>query len=267
MSSRLRVLLTVAGAAALAAGAVLGITLATRNSPAKLQPQKGKPGVPKVLPTEAAGQIRSAFAGWPDGSLDTMQRLGREYPRDPVVQLYLGVALIWAGYTADAVPVLERVKKTVGRDTPWEIQADTLLHPEYFRGYPTFTPVGPNTLLRRGAVLQSQGRQHSAERLYLRAVKQNPENAEAHVAAAVARFDKGDLSASFSRLGPLTRRFPRSQSVRYHLGLLLAWTGQRDPSITQFEKAVALGKGTQLGRSAQAYLAKIGSLGTAPGGN
>ena len=36
-----------------------------------------------------------------------------------------------------------------------------------------------------------------------------------------------DLNASFSRLGPLVKTFPRSQTVRFHLGLLLAWTGQR----------------------------------------
>lgn len=265
MSSRLRVLATVAGVAVLVVGTVLGITLATRQTPRQPHPLHGKPGVPKVLPTKAASRIRAAFRDWPHGSLDAMEEVGREFRRDPVAQLYLGIALLWAGYDADAVPPL-RAAKRLGRDTPWELQADNILHPQYFQNYPLFTPIGQDPLLRRGAILQAQGRQHSAERLYLQAAKRARGNDEAQVAAAVGRFDKDDLSASFSRLGPLTRRYPRSQSVRYYLGLLLAWTGQRDPSVVQFEKAVALGKGTRLGSSAQAFLAKIDKLATPSGG-
>ncbi len=265
MSSRQRVLVTVAGAAVLAAAAVVGITLATRQDPAQPHALKGKPGVPKVLPTKAASEIRAAYRNWPHGSLDTMVKLGREYPRDPVVQLYLGIALAWAGYGSDAVAPL-RAAKRLGRDTRWEIQADNLLHPQYFPDYPLFTPLGSNELLHRGAALQAQGHQHLAERLYSRAAARAPGNDEAQVAAAVGRFDKDNLSASFSHLGPLTRRFPKSQSVRFYLGLLLAWTGQRDPAVEQFKKAVALGKGTPLGTSAQAFLAKLETLGAAPAG-
>jgi tetratricopeptide (TPR) repeat protein len=192
-----------------------------------------------------------------------MDELGREYPRDPVVQLYRGVALLWAGYTDDAVAPLERAKR-LGRDTPWELRADNLLHPQYFSDYPVFRPTGSNRLLARGSQLQAQGHQHSAEKLYRRAARQAPQDAEAQVAAAVGRFDKSDLSASFSRLGPLTRRFPRSQPVRYYLGLLLAWTGQRDPALTQFRKTVALGPRTPLGKGAEKLLVAIERAGTKP---
>jgi hypothetical protein len=251
----------VAGAAALAAGGVLGITLATRQSPAKLHPLKGKPGIPTILPTKAASQIKAAYRNWPHGSLDTMETLSREYRRDPVVQLYFGIALVWAGYDADAVAPLQAAK-SLGRDTPWEVRADNLLHPQYFPNDPLFTPIGNDPLLRRGAILQAAGKRHSAERLYLLAAKREPRNAEAQVAAAVGRFDKSNLSASFSRLGPLTSRFPRSQSVRFYLGLLLAWTGRRDQSVAEFTKTVALGKKTRLGVSAQAFLTRIAQLGT-----
>ena len=76
------------------------------------------------------------------------------------------------------------------------------------------------------------------------AARQRPNDDEAQVAAAVGRFDEDNLSASFSRLGPLVKRFPHSQSVRYHLGLLLAWTGQRDQAITEFRLARSLGPRT-----------------------
>ena len=88
--------------------------------------------------------------------------------------------------------------------------------------------------------MQRRGKEHSAEKLYARAARLQPGNDEAQVAAAVGRFDEDDLSASFSRLGPLVKRFPHSQSVRYHLGLLLAWTGQREQAIKEFRLAQAL---------------------------
>jgi hypothetical protein len=82
------------------------------------------------------------------------------------------------------------------------------------------------------------------------------------VAAAVGRFDMDNLSASFSKLGPLVRRFPRSQSVRYHLGLLLAWTGQRDQAVAEFRLARSLGPKTRLGKEANAFLGGLVTSGT-----
>ena len=75
-------------------------------------------------------------------------------------------------------------------------------------------------------------------------------------------FDEDNLSASFSRLGPLVKRFPNSQSVRYHLGLLLAWTGQRDQAIAEFRLARSLGAQTRLGRQADVFLKGLVPNGT-----
>ena len=106
------------------------------------------------------------------------------------------------------------------------MRADEILHPQYFQPedglYPIFQPQHPDPLLIQGVLMQRRGKEHSAEKLYARAARLQPENDEAQVAAAVGRFNEDDLSASFSRLGPLVKRFPHSQSVRYHLGLLLA---------------------------------------------
>src|SRR3712207_8076834 len=44
-------------------------------------------------------------------------------------------------------------------------------------------------------------------------------------------------AAAFSRLGPLSRRFPRSASVRFHLGVLLLWQGDLDEAERQLELA------------------------------
>src|SRR5205085_10736116 len=98
---------------------------------------------------------------------------------------------------------LEQAKK-LGRDTPLEVSADSLLHPQDFTGDPPFQlseQAGP--LLRRGALLQHSGRRHSAERLFEQAARLEPGNPEALAAAAFGRFDKDDPAAAFSRLGPL----------------------------------------------------------------
>jgi hypothetical protein len=265
MSPRLRALLLVAGAAVLAVAAVVGITLATRQSPTQPKPLPGRPPLPAPLRTPFAGTIRAAFAAWPRGTLDRMERLATDQPRDATVQLCLGIALVYAGYDTDAETALQAAK-TRGRDTVVEQQADSLLHPEYFPGYPTFAYDGPDPLLRRGSQLQAEGHQHSAERFYERAARLEPASDQAQVAAAVGRFDKGDLTPAFSQLGPLAKRFPHSQTVRYYLGLLLGWTAQRDAAVAQFRQALALGPRTQLGRNAAEFLRRLQEVRTGSAG-
>jgi hypothetical protein len=260
MTARVRTSVAVGAAALAAAALVVGVTLATRQDPRQPKAQPGKPPALFVtgVDSPAAAEIRRAFRSWPGDSLRRLEALGRTRPRDPVVQFNLGIARFWAGYTAEAAQAW-RVAKRRGRDTQYEVRADNLLHPSFFtQGYPIFVPERDDPALQEGVLLQRQGHQHSAERVYARVARARPHDAEAQVAAAVARFDEDELAASFSRLGPLVRRFPRSQSVRYHLGLLLAWTGQRQGAVAQFTRARALGPKTRLGREANAFLRGLG---------
>jgi tetratricopeptide (TPR) repeat protein len=173
------------------------------------------------------------------------------------VQLNYGLALECRGYFDDAAQALRAAKRT-GRNTMVEIDADQLLHPQYFQaGYPIFEPTSNDPLLVQGAILERQGHQHSAERLFAQAARRRPNDPEALTARAVGLFDEDDLNASFSRLGPLTRRFPRSQTVRYHLGLLLVWIGQAKAGIKEFELARELGPKTTLGQEATRLLNRI----------
>jgi tetratricopeptide (TPR) repeat protein len=253
LSTRLQILLVVVVLALAAAGTAVGVTLATRQSPDQPQAAEGKPPLGPSIPTPAEKEIRKAFAEWPKGSIATMERLGRDHPNDPVVQIYRGLALYWAGYIADAEAVLRKAKK-VGRDTQWELQADNLLHPQFELNYPVFIPLVADDLLEEGSRLQQQGRQHSARRVYERAARASPNDCEAQVAAAVARFDKDRLDDSFSRLGPLTRAFPRCQAVRFYLALMLAWTDQKQAATAQFQKVRAMDPTTVLGRASAKYL-------------
>ena len=257
-AARVRVLVGVTAVAA--AGAVAGVVLATRQDPAQPKAQCASGAQPLLVagvatPHEAA--IRAALALPAKRAAHALEPVEQRAPKDPAVQFNYGIALFCAGYLNEAGQAF-RAAKTTGRNTLYEMRADEILHPQYFTPqdglYPLFQLSRPDPLLLRGVLQQRQGHEHSAERLYQQAARQRPNDDQAQVAAAVGRFDEDNLSASFSRLGPLVKRFPASQSVRYHLGLLLAWTGQRDQAITEFRRARSLGARTSLGKQANVFL-------------
>lgn len=272
MSPTRRVRLIVGLLAVAAAAVVTGVVLATGQDPPQPKAQCKAQPKPLIVPGVSSAyteNVTALMAQSPRAAAQALEPVAQAAPKDPVVQFNYGVVLFCAGYLAESEQAF-RAAKSGGRDTFYEMRADEILHPQYFTPadglYPLFEPTGNDPLLLRGVVLQRAGRQHSAERLYEQAAKLHPGSAEAQVAAAVGRFDEDDLSASFSRLGPLVRRFPQSQSVRYHLGLLLAWTGQRGQAITEFRLARSLGPKTSLGREANTFLGGLETHGTKPTG-
>jgi tetratricopeptide (TPR) repeat protein len=267
MSPTVRVRLAVLGAAVAAAVVVAGVVYATRQDSPQPKTLCRAPAA-LVVPgvgSKNADAVRAAFERAPEHAARILQPLAEANPDDPVVLFNQGTALYCAGYLNDAEQAFRRAKKA-GRDTYYEVKADNLLHPQFFApkegGYPIFEYWGHDPLLIQGRLQQRQYHQESAERLYARAAKLHPDDADAQVAAAVGRFDMDDLSASFSRLGPLVERFPRSQSVRYHLGLLLAWTGQRQLAVKEFRAARALGPDTRFGRESDTFLRGLTTSGT-----
>jgi tetratricopeptide (TPR) repeat protein len=268
MSAQARMRTIVAVVALVAAAVVAGVVFATRQDPA--QPKaRCKDGVPAgIYPSASTRNVKAvqkALAKGPKGAARTLEALAAEQPNDPVVQFNYGTALFCAGFDAEAAQAYRRAKKT-GRDTRYQVVADNVLHPRFFdQGYPLFQYSGHDPLLIQGQVAQRNFHQETAERLWARAAKLHPNDPEAQVAAAVGRFDMDNLSASFSRLGPLATRFPKSQSVRFHLGLLLVWTGQgRDLILKEFRLAYRLGPSTVLGTQAKGFLDRLASGGTKP---
>ncbi len=262
MSPAVRVRIVAGAAAAATAAIVVGVVAATGQDPA--QPtvrscgKSRKPYFVAGVPTKQAAAIRHAFSLPVRQAAFAMEPVEHAAPGDPAVQFNYGLALYCAGYLTEAVQAFTSAK-TVGSNTFYEIRADAILHPQYFsQGYPIFEPSGAvDALLRRGIAEQTAGHQHSAERLYARAARLHPNDDQAQVAAAVGRFDESNLPASFSRLGPLVKRFPNSVSVRYHLGLLLAWTGQGAQAVVEFREAKRLGPHTELGREANAFVKRL----------
>jgi hypothetical protein len=84
---------------------------------------------------------------------------------------------------------------------------------------------------------------------------------EAQVAAAVGRFDKARPAEAFSRLGPLTRRFPSRATVRFHLGLLRLWSGEVKEAKRQLLRATRVEPGSALAGEAKRYLDELRKAG------
>ena len=89
-----------------------------------------------------------------------------------------------------------------------------------------------------------------------------PTTSDALVADAVGRYSKEHPEAAFSRLGPLTRRFPRSAGVRFHLGVLLLWQGDVREAKRQLRLAQAAAPRSPIATEAQRYLTELAKVGT-----
>jgi tetratricopeptide (TPR) repeat protein len=226
-------------------------------------------------------KIGAAFAAWPDRTLDRLEQLAKLYPELAVVQLHLGLARLWANQ-GDPVAAWRAVLEAEP-DTPYAIVAGNLLHPNLPRGLPAFIPSfqapaaitklpparqlealrraaergGVHEQLLYGVGLQRVGRPVSALRVFERAARSHPDDVEARVADAVGRFDKDAPEQAFSRLGPLSARYPKSASVRFHLGVLLLWTGRLEGAERQFRLAAKAEPSSPLAREADRYLETI----------
>lgn len=225
-------------------------------------------------------KLGAAFAAWPS-SEDRIEQLGALFPRSALVQLHVGLARFWAG-TGGALSAW-REARDVEPDTPYAVRADDLIHPEFAPGLPVFVPSFPYSIqggtpaaqlqwlraasglsgrLLYGVALQRLGRTLSARRAFADALLLAPNDVDALVADAVGRYDKSNPAAAFSRLGPLTRRFPRAATVRFHLGVLLLWQRDVKEAKRQLRLARESEPGSRIAREAGRYLAELAKVGT-----
>jgi tetratricopeptide (TPR) repeat protein len=226
-------------------------------------------------------QVGAALAAWPSGTLTRLEHLADRHPATAIILLHLGLARIASGRTQAARAAW---RQALARDpnTQPAVQAESLLYPSYAPGRPPFVPSfsvppaisrlsaprqlaalaraargGMRATLLYGSALQGLGRPVSAEREFAAAARRAPEDAEAQTAAAVGLFSKARPALAFSRLGPLASRFPRSQTVRFHLGELLVWIGVLDKARQEFRLARAAGPHTPLGKTANEFLVRL----------
>jgi Flp pilus assembly protein TadD len=288
LTPRARVLGLTAAAALAAAGAVVGVTLATTSGERRTAPApKPRPGRPPLVadataPPAARAGVAEALAGWPNGTVEHLRTLAARYPDSAFVRLELGLALYWNRRGSEAAAAW-RAAARVEPDSPSAVRAGDILHPNMAPGLPVFVPGfqppaelgrlppsrqlaylaqharrgGARDKLLYGIALQRLGRPVSAERVFAAAAAAAPDDPEALVAAAVGRFDKDDPARAFSRLGPLTRRFPHAPTVRFHLGLLLLWIGDVKDARVQLRRVAAEAPRATLGREAKRFLGRL----------
>lgn len=227
-------------------------------------------------------RVGAALAAWP-GGYDGLDRLARDEPESGAAYLALGLGQFWRGVTDDAQRSWRRAK-TAEPDSLYAVRAGDLLHPDLpVPGLPAFVPSFPSPdelgrlsppeqyaflrqraeggdardLMLFGAALQRLGRPVSARRTFARAAALAPNDPEALTAQAVGFFDKDRPAQAFSRLGPLTRRFPQSATVRFHLGLMLVWLGRIDDAKRQFRLARQAEPGSVTAKQAAAFLERL----------
>jgi tetratricopeptide (TPR) repeat protein len=230
-------------------------------------------------------EIGSAFAAWPADTVRRLQTLAAEHPKSSLIALHLGFALYWSRRDQEAVTAWRAAEK-LQPDSHYAVTAADFLHPRLGPpGLPTFVPSfqaprrisalpaaqqvavlreaartdGADAKILYGVALQRLYRPVSAEREFAAAAREEPSDPEARVARAVGLFSKDDPSLAFSRLGPLVRVFPRAQTVRLHLGLLLLWIREFPKAREELRKAVAEGPGTPLGKQASQLLEALGT--------
>jgi hypothetical protein len=259
MSPRARVWVVVAAAAAAAAGVAVGVTLATRSD-VERETSKPPPFVADpTAPADVADEVREALRAWPAGTVRRLRILAARHPRSALVRLELGLALGFSGAEEDASRAWHESRR-VQPDSPSAVRAADLLHPNTPPGLPPFVPsftrarTAAQAHLLRGAVFQQQLRPVSAEREFAAAARATPNDPEALTAAAVGLYDKDNPAPAFSRLGPLARRFPQAQTVRFHLGLLLIYFGDLSRARHELALAGAEGPRTRLGKRAEILL-------------
>jgi tetratricopeptide (TPR) repeat protein len=265
VSPRARIYTLVFLSAAGAAAAVVGITAVTANHPPKPPgPRAGKPPFVAdwTAPRRLAADVKAAV-----GSVPRLRSLASEHPDSSFVRINLGLALFWQRDEAGAVAAWKEAKR-VEPDTPSAVRAGDLLHPNSPPGLPQFQPsferaaTPAERRLIRGVRLQQNGRPVSAEREFRSAAVLAPDDPDAQVAAAVGLYDKDRPAAAFARLGPLVRRFPRAQTVRFHLGLLSIWLGAFTQARRELGLAVADDPTSEFAREARILRKRLESVGT-----
>jgi len=232
-------------------------------------------------------EVGAAFAAWPSDTVTRLETLAAEHPRSGLVALHLGLALYWSRRDQEAETAW-RAAERLQPNSLYAVRAADLLHPRFFPGLPTFVPSfqaprrigvltptlqvvaleraartgGAHAKILYGVALQKLDRPRSAEAQFTAAARESPNDPEARVAEAVGLFDKANPSRAFSRLGPLVRVFPRAQTVRFHLGLLLIWLADLQKARQELRLARAEGPKTPLGGQASAYLSALAQVGT-----
>ena len=238
----------------------VGVTLATRTDVKK---STSAPPPYASDPTPGAGD-RPGRAGGAEGvarrNRARLRILAARYPRSALVRL----GSVLRSRSPASRPTRRprgRTRRRFSRIHRRRSRADDLAHPNAPPGLPPFVPSfsqptsAAQTHLLRGAAFQqalsslsppsasSGGRCRGAER---------PRGADGRGRRSLRQ---GPSRARLSRgSGRSSKRFPKAQTVRFHLGLLLIYFGDLPSARRELTLARAQGPTTPLGKRAQTLL-------------
>jgi len=242
-------------------------------------------------PDSLEAAVGSAIARWPAGTTARLRTLALSNEESALVQFHLGLALFWEEREQAAINAWQRALE-VEPNSPSALRAENLLFPDVPRGRPIFVPSteldsslrdrplaeqlsaldaaaesapSAESLIAHGVALQRAGRVVSAAERFEEAARLEPGNAEARVAAALVRFEKGDPTPAFAALGPLTTVFPEDAVVRYHLALALIWIRDVAGAEEQLAQAAALDGNGFYEAQALRLLERIGEISSGSG--
>jgi tetratricopeptide (TPR) repeat protein len=239
-------------------------------------------------PGSVEAAVGAAVAEDPLTASERLRAIVREHPSSGVARLNLGLALLSEGNVESARREWREAKRR-DPDSPAALRAEDLLNPRSPPGRPSFhaplrlderlvgavargeaAPLREATraahardtrgFMRLGLAYQALGRRLSAQRAFEEAARVAPDDLTARTAAAVARFDKDDPSAAFSRLGPLAARNPAAAVVRFHIGLALLWLPDVAAARRQLALARRVGGNGFYGREAGRVLAGLADV-------
>lgn len=225
-------------------------------------------------------KVACAMAGYAElGAAATIDKLSALPQAEPVVQVNLGLAQLWAGRADDAQKTL-RVVRADDLYGYYGTVADTVLHsPAQRPGYPlwvappglpggtveqlrTQAAANPNQgqiWLALAAKLQGSDRGQAVEDAR-KAQALLPTALTPRIAVAVLGYDKDNPSASFGVLGPLTKQVGQAAlpELRFHLGMLLWWLKQDTDALAQWRQVVQAAPASPYGTIAAKLLQQTG---------
>jgi Tetratricopeptide repeat len=222
----------------------------------------------------SVGRLVNAYGS--AGAAATLRGLQRLDQSQPVVRLHEGLVELWAGDCTAAERTLQRVR-TDDLYGYYGTVADNTLHTDQRPGLPVYIPPdgtpggsveqlqarvrkqpddGPSWLGLAYAE-EAAGNRRAALVAAERARTVDPTAVSPRVAVAVIGYDKGDPTASFAVLGPLTAQASDPTEVLFHLGLLLYWRKQDTDAVAQWRQVVSESPGSIYGKIAAQLMRQI----------
>jgi len=122
-------------------------------------------------------------------------------------------------------------------------------------------PKDMKALLALGDAYIQANRPDDAAKIFQEALALEPDNSDARAGVAMVALVKGDTAKAQSDLEAIIKDDPNSQSAHYNLAIIFFSANQKDKAKAEWEKALAIDSGSELGKMSEQFLALMSSSG------